>query len=342
MKAQAMKAAKRRVTVGVITTAITVLLAALLAGCATGRSLGWTSEGAPPAQATLPPPPAPVPVSRVLPAGHGVPIGVYESGFPDNPSAASAFAAAIGVQPRMVEYFSSWKEPFMGTFAKAAHAGGAVPVVQLEPSNVPLASIIAGQSDAYLRQFALSVRLYRYPVILSFGHEMNGYWYSWGNTKSPPAQFIAAWQHVVTVFRTAGATNVKWLWAVNNFVGGGTATTISGDVHQWWPGQQWVDLVGIDGYYYTTGLTFKSVFGTAITAIRQFSTAPMMIAETAVGTTADRETQISGLLAEAKARDLFGIVWFDATQNSGLYHQNWNLEADPTAAAAFKAAVASS
>ena len=55
-----------------------------------------------------------------------------------------------------------------------------------------------------------------------------------------------------------------------------------------------------------------------------------------------RETQISGLLARAKANSLFGIIWFDATQNSGLYHQNWNLEADQAAAAAFRAAVASS
>jgi hypothetical protein len=344
MKAQAMKATNRRVGVAVITAAVTGLLAALVGGCATSKSLGWAGESSSQAQAPTPTalPPVSVPVSRMLPAGQGVPIGVYEAAFPGNPTAGSAFSAATGVHPRMLEYFSSWNEPFMSTFAVAAHSSGAVPIVQLEPANVSLASIIAGQSDAYLRQYALSARLYRYPVILSFGHEMNGYWYSWGNTKSSPAQFIAAWQHVVTVFRSAGATNVKWLWAVNNFVGAGSTTTISGDVQQWWPGQQWVDLVGVDGYYYTAGLTFDSVFGSAITAIRKFTSVPLMVAETAVGVTADRETQISGLLAEAKADNLFGIVWFDAAQSSGLYHQNWNLEADPTAAAAFKAAVASS
>lgn len=339
MKAQGMKAASRRVTVVMIAAVVTGLLATMLAGCRGNGSLGWAGQG-PQAPIATELPPVSVPVSRLLPAGHGMPIGIYEAGFPDKPTAGSAFSAATGVHPRMLEYFSSWGERFMTTFARSAHAGGAVPVVQLEPNDVSLASVISGQSDAYLRQYAQSVRLYRYPVIISFGHEMNGYWYSWGYTKSPPAQFIAAWQHVVTVFRSAGATNVKWLWAVNNFLAG--QTTVSGDLRQWWPGQQWVDLVGIDGYYYTAGLTFHSVFGPAITAIRQFTSAPLMIAETAVGVNADRETQISGLLARAKANSLFGIIWFDATQNSGLYHQNWNLEADQAAAAAFRAAVASS
>ena len=68
-------------------------------------------------------------------------------------------------------------------------------------------------------------------MILSFGHEMNGNWYSWGNTNSTPAQFIAAWRHVVTVFRAVGATNVKWLWAVNNFSSETSGQkTVSGDI----------------------------------------------------------------------------------------------------------------
>lgn len=343
MKAQAITATKRRVTVAVVSV-LAMMLVTMLAGCGKSGSLGWAADG-PPAQLAVPkaPPPAAVPIARVLPAGHGVPIGVYESAFPNNPTAGSAFAADVGVQPRMLVYFSSWGERFRTTFAAAAHSNGAVPVVQIEPTNVPLSGIISGQYDTYLRQYALAVRLYQYPVILSFGHEMNGYWYSWGNTKSTPAQFIAAWRHVVTVFRAIGATNVKWLWTVNNFSADTSGRkTVSGDIQQWWPGQQWVDLAGIDGYYYTSDLAFDSVFGPAITAVRKLTSVPLMIAETAVGTTADRETQISGLLAGAKADNLFGIVWYDAAQNSGLYHQNWSLEADPVAAAAFKAAVASS
>ncbi len=59
------------------------------------------------------------------------------------------------------------------------------------------------------------MRAYRHPVILSFGHEMNGYWYSWGYRHTSPAMFVAAWRHIVTLFRAAGARNVTWLWTVN-------------------------------------------------------------------------------------------------------------------------------
>ena len=52
-------------------------------------------------------------------------------------------------------------------------------------------------------------------VIIGFGHEMNGYWYSWGYRHTSPAVFVAAWRHIVTVFRQQGADNVTWLWTVN-------------------------------------------------------------------------------------------------------------------------------
>ena len=59
------------------------------------------------------------------------------------------------------------------------------------------------------------MRAYRRPVILSFGHEMNGYWYTWGNTHTSPADFVDAWRHIVTLFRAEGAENVTWLWTIN-------------------------------------------------------------------------------------------------------------------------------
>jgi hypothetical protein len=34
------------------------------------------------------------------------------------------------------------------------------------------------------------------------------------------------------------------------------------------------------------------------------------------------------------------VVWFDEAQHAGIYHQNWRLENDPSALAAFSAAAA--
>jgi beta-mannanase len=48
----------------------------------------------------------------------------------------------------------------------------------------------------------------------------------------------------------------------------------SAALRQWWPGASWVNLVGIDGYYYRSSDTFSSVFSRTIAQIRTFSNAP--------------------------------------------------------------------
>jgi Glycosyl hydrolase family 26 len=261
-------------------------------------------------------------------------VGVYAPGAPGSWSPIAEFTDATGVKPGIVVYYSSWDEPFSTSFAQTAWDHDAYVLVQLEPKGVALASIAAGGSDAYLRSYADAVVAFGHPVILSFGHEMNGTWYSWGYSHTAPATFVAAWRHVVRVFRAAGAANVTWLWTVNSIQGA------SSSLSQWWPGAAWVNWTGIAGYFYRATDSFGSVFGSTIADIRTFSSAPLLIAETAVGTTTDRESQIGALFAGVRAERLAGVVWFDVTQHAGLYHQDWRLENDPAARAAFTAAVA--
>jgi mannan endo-1,4-beta-mannosidase len=292
--------------------AATVLLAAT--GCLTPLT----------SQRPLTPVPAPV---RPL-------VGVYEPGAPGGWSQIAQFTDATGVRPRIVVYYSPWNNPFSASFAQTAWDHDAYVLVQLEPDGVPLASVAAGGSDAYLRSYAEAVVAFGHPVILSFGHEMNGTWYSWGYGRTSPATFVAAWRHVVRLFRAAGAANVTWLWTVNSIEGASSALS------QWWPGATWVDWTGIDGYYFRATDTFGSVFGSTIADIRTFSSAPLLIAETAVGTTTDRESQIDALFAGVRSERLAGVVWLDEAQHAGLYHQDWRLEDDPSALAAFTRAAA--
>jgi mannan endo-1,4-beta-mannosidase len=299
----------RRVMVAAM--AATVLVA--IAGCLT------------PLTSQQPLTPVPVPASPL--------VGVYAPGVPASWSNIAEFTTATGVEPRIVVYFSSWKQPFAASFARTAWDHHAYVLVQLEPKGVTLDSIAAGRSDAYLRSYADAVTAFGHPVILSFGHEMNGTWYSWGDGQASPASFAAAWRHIVDVFRAEGAANVTWLWTVSSIEGA------SSELSKWWPGAAWVGWIGVAGYYYQATDTFNSVFGSTIADIRTFSGAPVLIAETAVGTTANRESQIDGLFAGASEQDLTGVVWFDEAQNAGVYHQNWRLEDDPAALAAFTTAV---
>jgi Glycosyl hydrolase family 26 len=268
--------------------------------------------------------PVPVPASPL--------VGVYEPGAPSSWTQITKFTNASGVKPRIVVYYSAWNDPFSTSFAQAAWDHGAYVLVQLEPKGVSLASVAAGGWDAYLRSYARAVVAFAHPVILCFGHEMNGTWYSWGDGHTSPATFVAAWRHVVRVFRAARAANVTWLWTVNSIKGAASS------LRRWWPGKAWVDWTGIDGYYFRATDTFGSVFGSTIADVRTFSSAPLLIAETAVGTTPNRVSQIDALFAGVRAERLAGVVWFDKAQHAGLYHQDWRLENDPSALAAFAAA----
>lgn len=300
-----------------------VLATVLLAGC--------TSPPAPPfSLPPLSPSPSPSPVTAITSSSPL--IGAYEPGVPSSWSPLASFAAATGVNPRIAVYYSGWYERFRATFAQTARDHGSYVLVQIEPAGVTLASIAAGEWDSYLRSYALSVREFGYPVILSFGHEMNGGWYSWGAGHESPSVFVAAWRHIVGVFRSERASNAVWAWSVNSVNATGSP------LRQWWPGASWVDLVGIDGYYYRPTDTYGSVFGRTIAQIRTFTDDPVLITETAVGVTSDREKQIKALMAGVHADDLVGVIWFDKGQHQGTFHQDWRLEDDPAALAEFRAA----
>lgn len=260
-------------------------------------------------------------------------LGVYEPGELGSYQHVSDFASQIGRGPNIVLYYSTISTPFQAALAEGALKNGAVPLVQLNPDRVSLQEVAAGREDDYLRSFAEEVRSFGQHVIIGFASEPDGTWYRWGYTHTSPSTWIAAWRHVVTVFRHAGANNVTWLWTVNAELGNPT-----GPLRDWWPGSQYVTWVGIDGYYFQSNATFASVFGSTLRDIRAFTNVPILISETAIGPVAG-PSKIAGLVAGIRANHLLGFVWFDQAQHDGIYHQDWRLEDNPAALAAFRSAL---
>lgn len=259
-------------------------------------------------------------------------LGVYEPGAPDSYAGIEQFGRAVGRQPNLVSYYSGWNESFQTTFAETAASHGATTIVQIDPTNISLARIAAGGYDSYLTAYADNVAEFRRPIIISFGHEMNGDWETWGYHNTPPQIFIAAWRHIVTLFRQQGANNAIWLWQVNSL--GGSKT---GPPRDWWPGPRYVTWVGVSGYYYLPGDTFDNVFNPVVTAVRQFTQDPVLIAETAVGPQAGQTRGIADLFAGIRMQHDIGLVWFDKHSTGGLYKgEDWRLEGNRAALAAFR------
>ena len=259
-------------------------------------------------------------------------LGVYEPDAPQATTGLQQFAQAIGREPNLVSYYSPWLEQFQSGFATSVASRGAMTVVQIDPKNVSLADIASGQYDKYLRSYAAAVKAFNRQIVLSFGHEMNGHWYSWGYGKTSAAVFVAAWRHIVNVFRMVGATHVTWLWTVNIV----DKYSPVPNPARWWPGSSYVNWVGIDGYYYSPSQTFAQVFGPTIVDVRELTRAPILVAETGASLAAGQPAKINDLFDGIESYRLLGFMWFDenSTNPSDGAPLHWRLS-NPAALATF-------
>jgi mannan endo-1,4-beta-mannosidase len=274
-------------------------------------------------------PNGPLPVH--LPPASESYLGVYTKGLPASYGPVTEFANATAAKPDVVMYYSGWYVPFPTGFAKTVATHGAVPLVQMDPDGINIARIASGHYDGYLSSYAEAVRAYGLPVIVSFGHEMNGNWSDWGYRHASPAAFVAAWQHIVNLFRALDARNVTWLWTVN-IINDSRSGKVDNRLRQWWPGNSYVTWVGIDGYYLEPSWQFAPLFGPTITAVRALTSAPILIAETGAVTTAGQPAKISDLFAGVRSYGLLGFVWFNSTNT---IQQDFAINS-PAAIAAFR------
>ena len=302
---------------------VTLLAVALAVAALVGASVRLipSSHSSPPAHASL----APSLASY---------LGVFEPGAPPAYDPIADFAAAAGREPSLVGYYSGWAQPFDTSFAQTLYQHDEIPFVQIDPTDASVAAIANGTYDDYLRSYADSVRDFAHAVAIGFGHEMNAYWYSWGYEHTSPATFVAAWRHLVTLFRSAGAGNVTWVWTIQADEPGTRPITA------FWPGAQYVTWVGIDGYYYHPSDTFASVFGQTIDQVRTLTSEPVLLSETAVGPAAGQSDKIQDLFHGMAAYKTLGLVWFDKAQHGGILHPDWRIEDSGPAETFFQLAVA--
>ena len=277
---------------------------------------------------------APYPRSAISDPGPLHYLGVVERDTPRTYQPVTSFTSVAGRRPNITVYYSQWGAPFRARFATAAARAGAVVLVQMQPWHTSLAAIAAGHWDGYLRRFAAQVRRFGGQVILSFAPEANGQWYPWGWQHTSPAHWVAAWRHVVTVFRDSDAINVTWLWDISGRNRG------TGHIRNWWPGPRYVDWIGVDGYYFTPADTFQTVIGSTVRNVRKFTRKPILVSEVGIGPHAGQAAKLPGLFAGLRRDHLLGLIWFDVAQHQGLYHQDWRLDG-PAAVAAFRAGVRS-
>jgi Glycosyl hydrolase family 26 len=240
-----------------------------------------------------------------------LPFGIYQS--------SNNLQYSFPVTPQYAIQYYGWYENFQTADAQAAWNAGTETFAELQTcgnpcdsvTSYPIASVINGTYDSYLRNFANAVASFGHPVLLTFDHEMNGSWYPWGDTEITPAQWIEAWQHVTSLISSI-APNALWVWAPN--VESGAAPVAS-----YWPGNGYlnpdVNVVGLDGYFQTMGSTWANTFSQSVTDVRTVSGGvyPFIVAETGVPSTdSNNVSQIDNLIAGARSAHAAALMYFDS------------------------------
>ncbi|MEJ2745864.1 MAG: glycosyl hydrolase, partial [bacterium] len=135
-------------------------------------------------------------------------------------------------------------------------SAGAVPVMtwmscgnDIWDSGYPLQDIIDGKFDDYLRRSAGALKAYGNRILCRFDQEMNlGIW-AWSVTapwnNGDPHQYVEMWRHVVDIFKEEEVHNVEWVWCPNYM---SHPFAPWNDAKNFYPGDEYVDWIGIDGY----------------------------------------------------------------------------------------------
>jgi beta-mannanase len=288
--------------------------------------------------------PAPPPVDRFF--------GAYVKGAPDSMQPVADLESLISARAEVVNFYVALTEGFPTQRASAIVARSAKPLVTLEfwdytkgvtQPDWDLDSITSGSHDAQIRAFARGAKAFGQPLWIRPLHEMNSNWYPWSGTANgnSPDDYVPAFRHIVDIFAAEGATNASFVWCPNN---DSVPNTPANAISAYYPGDAYVDCIGLDGYNFGTGFSwsswrsFSNVFGDSYSAVTSMSSKPVVICETGCSESGgSKAAWIADMFAAVPTAfpRVRGIVWFNTNAEC-----DWRIESDVTSLAAFKANVA--
>lgn len=242
----------------------------------------------------------------------------------------SAFEKLLGKQVKLKAVFTNWDDEFPTYAVSGLKDTNKTLVIYWEQYGITLDSIIAGDSDAYIREFAADAKSYGGQVILSPFHEMNGNWDPWGGTvgNNTPEKVVQAWKHIHDVF--GDVSNVKFAWAVNNI---SVPDTAANAIEKYYPGDAYVDYVAVDGFNFgNPWQSFDAVFGKALTKLSTYKKPIYILSMASAEGTQKAAWVTDAFTVQVKKYPLLkGWIWFNEDKE-----RDWRINSDASTLTAFK------
>ena len=240
------------------------------------------------------------------PPAAGAWLGAWVKPAPNAPSrtaAVAAFEQAIGRPLDIVHVYHPWADAFPTASDIQFTQQGKILMISWASTDV--AGIVSGSADRQITARAAALKSLGTPVLLRWRWEMNRK--NLAAAVGSPAQYVAAWKHIRSIFTTVGTTNVGWVWcpiAADFNATNGAA---------YYPGDDQVDWLCTDVYPGPTKASFASVAAQFMTWAAQHHK-PIIIGEFGVEASNPAQTQwITGAYTYAlQSPQIKAMVYFDA------------------------------
>ena len=355
----------------------------LAGGLLFSASCGRPEKGPEPVAESTPATTAAAPRTLTVPE-HGAYTGAYID-FGDQEDAVTLegieeFDELVGKHQAIVAFSSYWGEQsFPSTAAQVVLAHDSVPLIFWSPWDRPyredlimlhgpdrfsLARVLAGQWDTYIDTWADAAKATGGPLLVSLCNEMNGTWFPWSGAyygeNRPiagtvptryvgPEYFKRAYRYIVDRVRARGATNVSWVFHVNNF---GDPYSDQNGMAQYYPGPDYVDWLGLSvyGLLFPEGHwdEFDDMIDKPYTELAAVDpTKPVMLAEWGVGEFPNRGSKAEWItdgferLQHNFPRLHAAVYWHERWQNPTLLYSNLRVNSSPASLDAYRHGVAS-
>jgi hypothetical protein len=195
--------------------------------------------------------------------------GIYHGAFPDfgptedvvTAQRIQEFESLVGKEIAWAYFSDNWFNGirFPAKEVEIIAAEGITPFIRMMPRSAfyekradplyTLEDIANGRYDIELQEWARAAKSIESPLIVEFGTEVNGNWFSWNATwngrEKGAAVFQDAYRHIIDLFGEEGVENITWVFHVD----------AQGDPQREWnaiaayyPGDEHIDWIGISVY----------------------------------------------------------------------------------------------
>lgn len=210
------------------------------------------------------------------------------------------FENASGKNLALVVFSNDWYDGIFFPTLKAniIKKNNAVPIIRMAPwinngqnlsdaGPYSVSNISAGLHDKALIKWAKAAKAFSSPILVDFGYEPNADYFPW--SKEGPSKYIAAYRHVVDIFRQQNVSNVYFVYHPD------MGTNVN-DMKKWYPGDKYVDWILASAYGEDDDMGCLGILNKSYHQLVSISlTKPLGIEEWGIGSQDDTKNTLDAL-----------------------------------------------